>query len=195
MTRPRKTGGPGRPRDSAADQAIFDAVVALLCEQGFDAVTVESVAARAGVSRPTVYRRHRDRRSLAHAAIRDAIDRLVPQPRTATDPRDRVLSLLENTVAMLTATAIGPVFRAMIPHLPHDPTLGALANELGRARRATLRAAVVEARACGALPAARDLDAVLDGLLGAIYFRFLITQRSLDAGYLNRLLDALGDAG
>jgi AcrR family transcriptional regulator len=48
---------PGRPRSAAADEKILDATVDLLAEQGFLALTVEAVAARAGVAKTTIYRR------------------------------------------------------------------------------------------------------------------------------------------
>src|SRR3954468_25112873 len=47
----------GRPRDPRRRQAILDAAVHLLAEVGYDRATVEAVAARAGVSKPTIYRR------------------------------------------------------------------------------------------------------------------------------------------
>ncbi|HEY3630143.1 MAG TPA: TetR/AcrR family transcriptional regulator [Jatrophihabitantaceae bacterium] len=47
----------GRPRDAGADEAILDAAVDLLAEQGFLALSIEAVAARAGVAKTTVYRR------------------------------------------------------------------------------------------------------------------------------------------
>jgi AcrR family transcriptional regulator len=47
----------GRPRSEGADEAILDATVDLLTEQGFLALTIEAVAARAGVAKTTVYRR------------------------------------------------------------------------------------------------------------------------------------------
>lgn len=47
----------GRPRSESADAAILDATVDLLAEQGFLALTIEAVAARAGVAKTTVYRR------------------------------------------------------------------------------------------------------------------------------------------
>jgi AcrR family transcriptional regulator len=48
---------PGRPRSPAADEAILDATVDLLAEQGFLGLSVEAVAARAGVAKTTIYRR------------------------------------------------------------------------------------------------------------------------------------------
>ena len=48
----------GRPRSATADQAIRDAAVELFAERGFEGVSVEDVAERAGVSRATIYRRY-----------------------------------------------------------------------------------------------------------------------------------------
>jgi AcrR family transcriptional regulator len=57
--------GRGRPRDAEADARIVEATRALLQEGGLDAVTIAAVAQRAGVGRPTVYRRYPDRAALA----------------------------------------------------------------------------------------------------------------------------------
>lgn len=48
---------PGRPRSTTADEAILEATVDLLAEQGFLGLSVEAVAARAGVAKTTIYRR------------------------------------------------------------------------------------------------------------------------------------------
>lgn len=47
----------GRPRDPKRDEAIYEAAITLCAEAGFDGMTLEAVAARAGVSKPTIYRR------------------------------------------------------------------------------------------------------------------------------------------
>ena len=52
--RPR---GPGRPRDAGRDKAILAATLAILQDRGYHALTIEGVAAAAGVGRPTIYRR------------------------------------------------------------------------------------------------------------------------------------------
>jgi AcrR family transcriptional regulator len=60
---------PGRPRSTAADQAILDATVDLLAELGFLALTVEAVAARAGVAKTTLYRRWPNKDELVMDAL------------------------------------------------------------------------------------------------------------------------------
>lgn len=185
------TARAGRPRSADVDRAILEAAVEILCEAGFEGIHIEAVAARAGVGRPSVYRRYADRQALIEAAVRDSFERDVPVPDPSEDALHDVIELLASTVHMLKRTPIGPVFRAAIPQLPRQPALGRLANELGGRRRVRLRAAMERARAQGSLPADRDLDRVIDGILGAIYLRYFITGRRLDRRYVRSLLDSL----
>ena len=60
---------PGRPRSEAADEAILDATVDLLAEQGFLALSVEAIAARAGVAKTTIYRRWPNKDELVMDAV------------------------------------------------------------------------------------------------------------------------------
>ena len=78
-TDPVATRGRGRPRSVAADEAILEATRAVLAEDGWAALTVEGVAARAGVAKTTVYRRFSSRADLAVAAVAQ----LVAAARTA----------------------------------------------------------------------------------------------------------------
>ena len=49
--------GPGRPREERVTRAVLEAVVELVTENGMGALTMDAVAARAGVSKPAMYRR------------------------------------------------------------------------------------------------------------------------------------------
>jgi AcrR family transcriptional regulator len=60
---------PGRPRSPEADQAILDAVIDLLPEQGLNGLSIEAVAARAGVGKTTIYRRWKTKQELVGAAL------------------------------------------------------------------------------------------------------------------------------
>ena len=59
----------GRTRDPAADRAILGASLELLAREGYERLTIEGVAARAGVGKATVYRRWDSKRALLLAAV------------------------------------------------------------------------------------------------------------------------------
>ena len=61
---------PGRPRSAEAHQAILDATLDLLADQGFEAMSMEGVAARAGVGKTTIYRRWSTKEALVIEAVR-----------------------------------------------------------------------------------------------------------------------------
>lgn len=68
--------GPGRPREERVTRSVLDAVVELVAEQGVNAVTMDAVAARAGVSKPAIYRRWPTKQDLVLAAAESRIGRL-----------------------------------------------------------------------------------------------------------------------
>jgi len=61
---------PGRPRSAQAHQAILNATLDLLADQGFEAMSIEGVAARAGVGKTTIYRRWSSKEALVIEAVR-----------------------------------------------------------------------------------------------------------------------------
>src|ERR1700754_1960229 len=70
--------GRGRPRDNS-DPRILDAALALLAEEGFQRMSIEGIAKRAGVSRPAVYRRWEGKAGVvAEAIARSHRDRPAP---------------------------------------------------------------------------------------------------------------------
>ena len=64
------TKGPGRPRDPEADRAIHQATIELLGEEGYEGLSIEAVAARAGVGKTTLYRRWPSKEPLVVDAIK-----------------------------------------------------------------------------------------------------------------------------
>lgn len=65
--------GPGRPRQEHVTRAVLDAVVDLVAESGMAALTMDAVAARAGVSKPAMYRRWSTKQDLVIAAAESRI--------------------------------------------------------------------------------------------------------------------------
>ena len=62
---------PGRPRSAQAHKAILDATLELLAEEGFHGLSIEAVAAKAGVGKTTIYRRWPSKDELVIDAIRE----------------------------------------------------------------------------------------------------------------------------
>ncbi|WP_254721945.1 TetR/AcrR family transcriptional regulator [Kovacikia minuta] len=68
MTNPGKKF-PGRPRSAQSHQAMLQATLELLAEVGFEAMSIEAIATRAGVGKTTIYRRYSSKAELVADAI------------------------------------------------------------------------------------------------------------------------------
>jgi AcrR family transcriptional regulator len=96
----------GRPRSTAADEAILATTMRLLSEQGYDAMSIEGVAAAAGVGKTTIYRRYPSKRDLVVAAI-SSVATLPPELPDSGSTRDDVLTLLGEMIEILRRTGVG----------------------------------------------------------------------------------------
>jgi AcrR family transcriptional regulator len=81
---PLRATSPGRPRDPRRDEAIRDAVLTLLAELGYERMSVDAVAAAAGVSKPTIYRRWPGKHEMVADAIRTHPHTQATAPDTGT---------------------------------------------------------------------------------------------------------------
>jgi TetR/AcrR family transcriptional repressor of mexJK operon len=74
----QKSAGPGRPKDLGKRAAILDVAKRLFVQHGFDGVSMDQIAAEAGVSKLTVYSHFGDKDSLFSAAIRAKCEEQMP---------------------------------------------------------------------------------------------------------------------
>lgn len=160
---------PGRPRDARVSQAICDAALRQVVEIGYRRLSMESVAAEAGVSRATVYRRFKDKADLVTAAIAQQIA-TTPSAAPSTDPRadlERFLIEFEGRFNRSCIEVLGGLLADR-----EDP--GALALHRERViapRRARALSLLQRARELGQLDDRADLDLALDMLVGAVIAR------------------------
>jgi AcrR family transcriptional regulator len=84
--------GPGRPRSAQAEAAILDATLALLAQHGLEGLSIEAVAAHAGVGKATIYRRWPSREEMVAAALRSLTSH-IEAPDTGS-VRDDLIALL-----------------------------------------------------------------------------------------------------
>jgi AcrR family transcriptional regulator len=172
--RPAPKGRAPHRRDENARISVLHAADDLLVERGFGGVTIEGIAARAGVAKQTIYRWWPSKVDiLLDTLIDDAADQLpVPDSgATVESIRDYLTSLAR----FLTAEPAGKVLLALIAEAQHDAAMARTFHErfLDPRRRAELQL-IDRAIAAGELPPGLDADDALDALYGPILYRAMI---------------------
>jgi AcrR family transcriptional regulator len=185
MSTPRP---PGRPRDPAARAAILAAARALLDEGGLPAVTMEGVARRAGVGKPTIYRHWPNAPAVAMAAFLETAAPPRACDRTA-EPLDGLRDQLA-AIAAAFAERTGRNVKAMIAASQGETELAkAFRNQFIAASRADGRALLDRAVRTGRLRRELDLEVTLDLIYGPLYYRLLVGHAPLDRRFTDTLLD------
>ena len=180
---------PGRPRSARVDDAILAAARAELAEHGYARMSVDGVAARAGVSKPTVYLRHRTKADLATAAI--ASMRVQPRPAPTDDVRADLVAHLRLLRAGLERPHGMAMLGTMLAEEHDTPELLELFRErLVAPRRRELRAVLEAARARGELRDGANLDAAVNALVGGLLARYLAGE-ALGGRFVTTLVDTV----
>lgn len=113
-----KASGPGRPKDLGKRAAIMDAAKALFVEQGYTGVSMDSIAAQAGVSKLTVYSHFGDKETLFTEAVKSTCVEMLPDALFVTDAdgplRDQLLGIGTAFFGMITSPAAVAVQRVMM---------------------------------------------------------------------------------
>jgi AcrR family transcriptional regulator len=163
---------PGRPRSAEAEEAILATALRHLAEHGYARMSMDAIAADAGTTKPTIYRRWPGKEELAVAALArfQAQDQPTPTGDTAAD--------LETLLRDFQKKLLRPNGMAMIGTLlaeeSHTPKLLALFREkIVAPRRAGLLKILKAARDRGELAGDADLEAAVNLLVGSFYARYL----------------------
>ena len=176
---------PGRPRQADLDERLASAVLRLLRDRGPSAVTVERVAAEAGVAKTSIYRRHANRVELLTAVLDQVIG--LPELPSQGTVRDKIRSALEQAWRQM--GVLGPgglsaivgdtdpeftdLFRAALR--PYDEALVSLIRADARA---------------GLLRPDLDADGVVSLLLGA-YLGELVRRGAVAPDWIDRSLEMI----
>ena len=181
----------GRPRSSETEQAILQATRELLVEAGVQGLTVEKVAARAGVAKTTIYRRWRDKDELALAVVLDMVEQVVQLPELG-DTRKELLAFVNAAVEVLGSTLMGRVMQGLVSDLATDPELAqAFRERVVSVRDAEVERLVERGVRRGDLRADTDPMTAHDLLIGPVYYRLLLTGQPLDRAFAKRTVDAV----
>jgi AcrR family transcriptional regulator len=167
----RKT--PGRPRSARADEAIIDAVLDLMAEgTGADTLSIEAVAARAGVGKATIYRRWANKEAL----IIDAVTSLKgPVPKVGgKSVRDDLVTLLSR-VGQNTGRRATKIMSCLLPELQRSTTMQHCYQSVIEPRRAVTRQVLRRGIETGELRADLDVELAVVLLSGP-----MLTQHMLN---------------
>jgi AcrR family transcriptional regulator len=167
LTRPR-----GRPRRADARGEIVDATLSLLAERGFQAATMDAIAARAGVGKNTIYRRWHSKEDL----IVDALSELAPEPTPTEqdDLRSLLLDYLHGQEREFGDPRIGKLLPGLLGELQSNPEFALVwVDRVVRPRRRAIVAVLTSALERGELRGGLDPDLVADLLLGPPFLRLL----------------------
>ena len=185
--------GRGRPRSPEADRAILAAALDLLASRGLAAMSIEEVAARAGVGKATIYRRWPSKGLLALDAFVASFQAEQPLPDTGT-LRGDLTAALTAWVQLVTQTPMGPMLTGLIAEAQHDPSLRAAWRErVLEPLRGQHRIMLDRAIARGELPATVDQEVILDLFFGAAQHRLLLGHLPLTDDFTRSLVDVILD--
>jgi AcrR family transcriptional regulator len=183
--------GRGRPRAVGVDERILAAARALEREVGYDAVSVEAIAERAGVAKTALYRRWPNKGVLLYEAVVGAVETHPSIPDTG--------AIRADLLAVLAANAEGfrsPARRGLVAALSADALRDPRLAELLRTRFFGPRADAIVARveraiARGELTEGLDAAMVPVLLTGSLQYLWVVRGRALDDADLERVVDAV----
>ncbi len=177
---------PGRPRCAVRDIAILEATLEEYSEHGFRGMSIEGVAARAGVGKATIYRRYDSKLDLVSAAMYHSSEHK-PTPDTGTLVGD-LCGLLHNLDLLVHDPVLGPALRQVTADSGTEPALQAVHDEFLQHRRAGAKLVFARAIERGELRPDIDLEMATDVLTGPIMLRHLMTHMPIDRAFLDELL-------
>ena len=179
----------GRPRSDRARKAILKAAAELLLAPDGDAVSVDAVAAKAGVSKATIYRWWRSKQSLTLDALYDEWATAPPVRDTGTIRGD-LLALLRPWVRVVTQRSYARVLARLITETQTDPDFAEeYQARFLQPRRDAGRAVFARAIERGEIPPDTDVEVALDLLYGPLYHRLLHGHARLNDRFVRQVVD------
>lgn len=172
------------PRVGRSRTVILRAALEELSAVGYGAWTIESVAARAGVGKSTIYRHWTGKPGLVADALRELNRQPRPDPATAS-PRERVTEIVRHFAEAMRDPLLSGCLAALVAAAEHDPELRALHHRYCTQRREALVAALA------AVPGGPAPEPAAVALVGAVLYRRVMTGQPFDPDGVPELVDLI----
>ncbi|MGW0067872.1 TetR/AcrR family transcriptional regulator [Streptosporangium sandarakinum] len=180
-----------RRRSDARTETIIKTTLDLAREVGYAKLSIEAVAARAGVGKDTIYRRWSSKALLFLDAVLTSSSPSL-EHRDTGDIMADLHEVMVQAVDLLARPPWGPLYRDLIGEAQHNPEVAAALNErFIQPQTADTLARLRTAQEQGRLAPDFDLDLAFEILSGPLYYRLLITQQPMTPAYLDRVLHAV----
>jgi AcrR family transcriptional regulator len=170
----------GRRRNELARQAVLDAALRLLREQGYPGLSMEALARAAGAGKHTLYRWWPSKAAVVAeaAAARAAAEVAIPDTGTLDGDLE---AFLTKTFRAADHPEIAPVLRTLAAEAQRDPAAAQTLREFTAQRRQVLRQLLQRGDSRGELRRDVDIDLLVDAAYGVFWYRFLVGHRPPDA--------------
>lgn len=178
----------GRPRDSRADEAILAATFRQLVEVGYAGLSIESVAAEAGVAKTTIYRRHPTKRELVVAAMEAATP--FDPPAVDVPSREALGLFIRTAIHMLIDSGAFRILGSLLLEEQRDPgLLTTFRARLLTPRRQLVQAMLQRGIERGEIRADIDPLVVTEMIAGAVVGHHVILGLHGDDAWIESLVD------
>ena len=186
---PRPSRG-GRPRDPSRDGVIRAAILRLLADVGYGALTMDAVASEAGVGKATIYRRWRTKQDLVVDTISDLNRAEAVTPDTGSIEGD-LRTVMHQMVSMITGPT-GAATLALLSTVPHQPALAeAFRNGPLAVWRDTFQGVWQRAEQRGEVRSGLHGSIVAECTSALMVQRWLLTGGPVDDAYADEVLETV----
>lgn len=165
------TKGVGRPRDESVDRRVIDAALELLNDEGLSGLSIEGIAAHAGVSKATIYRRWDTKEDLLVDAVAAVVDSSLSIPESGV-VRDDLVAAVKGMRSFVTDTRAGEVFPWLVGEIANGTRIGKkYASAVVIPRRQMIGQLIAHAVERGELRPGIDVTTAVDSLIGPVIIR------------------------
>ena len=165
-------------RTARTRTAVLEAALDELAQRGWDQVSVETIAARAGVHKTTVYRRWGGKDRLVAEALEAAAEHRIQIPDSGDVDQD-LRTLARAVLAILTSRDGAATVRALVAGAQSSPEVGQVVRRFWATRLGHVGPIVDRAVSRGQLPPGTDPDELLRYLAAPLFHRLLVTAEPL----------------
>ena len=180
----------GRPPgvSAVAHERILDAVQVVLEEKSFRVLTMEEVARRAGVGKPTLYKWWPSKAALVLDLFQQRLVVSLAVPEEWT-PEEKIRAQVQETIRLL-GGLFGKVAREIIAEGQSDPEVLRQYRDIYLAERRGFTLSFIHAsKAAGEMRDDIDPELLIDMIYGPIYYRLLVGHQPLDAAFGSKIVD------